>query len=660
MADLIGEPPDPFVDRKSLIRSIVAELDAANELGRSCRINVYGFAGHGRTSAVLKLFESVRSRFPDDSCELSLTSEDGRPKSPGEAYGELLVWLGVPAEQLPAADGERAIRYRSLVAGRRFVLVLDDVITAEQVEPLIPGQGAMVVVISKRPIERLGLHGFRSMLIGVLDDQAATELFEKLLQSVRDRIDDATIAALVRACGGHALAIKIVGTLLARRPERAEHFLRRFGEQGVGAFVQDGVPVLAHCFDTAYDDLPAEDARAYRLLTLHPGDEFTALAAAQLLGRDGYATLDVLDRLVDAQLLTTASDRYRYHELARVDATARRQAADSPAECADLERALIGWYLRQAAAHDRALTDRWRVAPVFAEVEPATKSGAAALVWLAAERENVVAAARRAVELGLDELVWQFPIALWGILHRRGLYDIWLDLHRLALDAVERVGNQAGRMQLLSQLGTAHLRLGELDAAEQCFRASLQIAEEIGHGLGRQSALEWLGQVALRRGDPETACRLYDQSWEVTLTAVPVKARPRAFALLHMKYARAHNVAGRFAEAREHAEQGLAFFADGAESDNHAKMRWELAKALRGVGRPAEALPVFQQAADILAGDNSVESLARVFEDLAATHESCGSRRLAVQYYEQAEQRYRSIGHPRADEVRAIIDRLGD
>jgi NB-ARC domain len=371
----------------------------------------------------------------------------------------------VDGQDIPVNDDERAGRYRTALAGRRMLVVLDNARDAAQVRPLLPGTASSAVLVTTRS-RMPDLASTRLVDLNVLDDDEALMLFVKVVGEQRAAAEPEATAELLDACAGLPLAIRICAARLVTRSgwtiramaSRLKDEHRRLDEMRAGDLA------VRASFEVSFTSLPAstdargiDPARAFCLLGLWQGPSISSAAAAALFGVPEYGAEDALEVLVDTHLLeSVAPDRYRFHDLLRVYA-AGRAAADLPA--ADRDAAvvrLLTWYVRTADAA-AVLPHRYDI-PLDAATDPEPPGFAAAdeaLAWYDGERANLVAATRQAAASGRHEIAWRLPAPLFIIFNSRGNWADCIATHRVALGSARQAGDRRGEAWVLNNLGDA-------------------------------------------------------------------------------------------------------------------------------------------------------------------------------------------------------------
>jgi DNA-binding SARP family transcriptional activator/Tfp pilus assembly protein PilF len=473
---------------------------------------VAGSGGLGKTSLAVHAAHRVRASFSDGQLYVDLFGATPNPLLAGDVLARFLRDLGVDGREIPVDEDERAARYRSVLAGRRMLIVLDNARDAAQVRPLLPGTASCAVLITTRS-RMPDLARTRLVDLNVLDDDEALALFTRIVGDERAAAEPEATAELLLACAGLPLAIRICAARLATRSGwtiramanrlRDEH--RRLDELRVGDMA------VRASFEVSFASLPAgtqagglAPAEAFRLLGLWQGPAISSAAAAALFGTSDDLAEVALETLVDAHLLeSTTANRYKFHDLLRVYSS-ERAAADlsGPDRDAAVGR-LLRWYMRTADAAAIAVsphTYNMPLAPADADPRPLGFTGSdEALSWYDSERANVVAATRQAAGSGRHEIAWRLPAPLFWVFYHR---DNWVDLvttHRIALASARQAGNRQGEAWVLNNLGVALATTGHSEGIGLLEQA-LAIRREIGDRMGEAQAANNLADGYQRLG----------------------------------------------------------------------------------------------------------------------------------------------------------------
>ncbi|WP_433199324.1 AfsR/SARP family transcriptional regulator [Dactylosporangium sp. CS-047395] len=450
---------------------LVARLVAAARPGRGdvpVVLTVDGMAGVGKTSLAVHVAHLVADGYPDGRLFVDLRAHGERPPlAAHDAVGLLLRHLGLDPERIPADPDERVARWRSELAQRRMLVVLDNAADPAQVTPLLPGASASLVLITSR--RRLGgLDGAHSVSLDVLDDAEAVRFVTTVIGE-RAEHDPRAVADVVRLCGGLPLALRLAAARLAHRPswsvaDLADR-LRQANPAPIDLTVDGRSPHAA--FALSYRALDDAARRLFRLTGLHPSGEFAVPVAAALADLPLRDADELLGRLVDAHLLMEpVAGRFRLHDLLREYAA--QLAADDPEHDAATDR-MLDFYLQAAAAatrpweHGRArgaidVGDVQAWVPRFADLADTRR-------WLDAEIGNLIAVTQLADRLGRHRHTVLLPRAVWGYLFRQSMNDVSIDLHHRALAAAEALADDDLVAMTRNYLASAYAREGDQEHA---------------------------------------------------------------------------------------------------------------------------------------------------------------------------------------------------
>lgn len=449
--------------------------------------------------------------------------------SPSQVLDRFLRALGVAPEALPTDLEEQASRYRTLLAGKRALVLLDNASSADQVRPLLPGSATCLVLVTSRG-SLTGLAAREGARLLTLDVLAAGESLELLARVAgHERVDSEPEAAAeaVRRCGYLPLAVRIAAAKLAARPRMriGELVSRLVDERGsLGELTAGDVEVRAS-FALSYRELSPVVARTFRRLGLIAGPDFMAVAVAALADTTTEKAETQLEALLDAHLLEDAPvpGRYRLHDLLRLYARERVQAEDSDADRAGALRRMLQWYLDIADAAGRLLSPTRHRLPYEAPSAPPESvlptRQSEPLAWFDAELPNLVAATQQAADCSFYPIAWQLPDALWSFFHVRRHLIYRCDIHRVGLIAARNGHDRQAEAWMLASLGGAHRHLGRFDDAIEYSEQAVAICREVGDRWGEARALHYLGLSRLRFG------RFEEARW--ASTAVQASTAPR-------------------------------------------------------------------------------------------------------------------------------------
>ena len=507
--------------------NLLAGPGASSDPGAVRIAVVAGAGGLGKTSLAVHAAHRVRRKFPDGQLYVDLLGATSNPVPAGDVLARFLRDLGVDGRDIGVDEAERAARYRTTLARRRMLVVLDNARDAAQVRPLLPGTASSAVLVTTRS-RMPDLASTKLVDLNVLDDEEALKLFTKVVGEERPAAEPEATAELLEACAGLPLAIRICAARLATRSgwsiqamaDRLRDVHRRLDEMRAGDLA------VRASFQVSFASLPAstdargiDPARAFCLLGLWPGASISSAAAAALFGIPEYSAEDALEVLVDTHLLESrAPGRYRFHDLLRVYAAERAEADLPPGERSAAVGRLLGWYMRTADAVASAVYPHRYNIPLDAsaedDVSPLSFTTAEdALAWYDSERANLVAATRQAASSGLHDIAWRLPTPLFMIFESRGNWADSIATHRIALDSARRAGNRQAEAWVLNNLGDALGVTGHPEGIGH-LEQSLGIRREIGDQMGEIHAANNLADAYQRLGRADEAlevlCRVLD------------------------------------------------------------------------------------------------------------------------------------------------------
>jgi DNA-binding SARP family transcriptional activator/tetratricopeptide (TPR) repeat protein len=648
---------------------------------------IAGTAGVGKTALALHWAHRVRDRFPDGQLYVHLRGYCvSPPLRPEQALAQLITALGIPSEQVPADVDEAASLYRTLLADKRMLLVLDNAVGPEQVRPLLPGSPQSLVLITSR--DRLdglvAMHGAQRLTLDVLPIAEAVDLLRRMLGEDRVAAEPDATTELARLCACLPLALRITAAQLAGRPGRslADHVadLRRQGVLSSLEIAGDEQAALCAAFDLSYTALKPDAQRLFRLHALAPGADLSEPAAAALAGTTVPETTRLLDRLAAAHLIDEhAPGRYTAHDLLRRYARERTEDQDSPAERADARHRLHDHYLQLASAAADLLYPHMLRLPVTAAPDAFT-THADALAWLDAERQNMVAI----IENETGPVVWLLADTLRGYFYQRREFVDWASTARAALAAAEEPTVRAAAH---FNLGTLHHALARHPQAVEHYTAALELSRQSGWLLGEAGALTNLGLIDESRGDLAQAARRHTRA--LALDRQAGCKLQEALALIHLgminqyqghldeaadQYEQALLIArqadarsveghaldylatvdcqrGRLDEARTHCDRALTLFRDSGVRNGQAHALIHLSEIHHAAVRPSEALHAAKTALALSQeiGDRQAEAAAR-----NALADALTDSQAALSQYRQARELARDIG-ARYEECQSLI-----
>ena len=505
-------PPAPgaFVGREAELADLEATTMASDGPGI---VGITGMAGVGKTGLALRYAHAVADRFGEGQLYLDLRGHAPVPAlEPIEALGHLLRGLGGDPARAAGNVEEATAEYRSLVADRKLLVVLDNAASAEQVRPLLPaGPGCLTVITSRDRLTSLvAREGVRRIGLSVLPADDVLELLSRLIGSERVASEPDHAAALIEACAGLPLALRIAAAQLADEPHRTmAEYLAELREQGLKTLeLHDDEPfAVAAAFDVSYERLDHETRRVFRLLGLIPGLDFTVDAAATIAAIDPVTARQAIRRLTGAHLLDEhASGRYRLHDLIRDYARDRAVSEETAGARQDALERLFAWYDGGKRAARGLLVANRRELPAPARprgiAEVALADAHAATSWLNAEVGNIAAAVRAAhdVDGALRLWTWHLTIGLAVVMTNRGYVDLVLPLTETALSAARAADDPVAIAHTMTEHSTVRYLAG-LPVPDEVLAEALRLTEAVGDDGAHGYCLNLAGVISLRNRD---------------------------------------------------------------------------------------------------------------------------------------------------------------
>lgn len=660
VGDFVGR-----TEQLAMLDALLPAAEGASEGAGGVVIStVSGAAGVGKTALAVRWAYKVQHLFPDGTLYANLRGYGpGEPASPGEVLAGFLTALGVPPERTPAEAQARAGVFRSVLAGRRVLVVLDNAGAPEQVRPLLPGAAGFVVVTSRSNLTGLAIgEGATRMTLDVLTEQEALALVRAILRPQRADAEPDSLSELVRNCARLPLALRIAAGRVAAHPYLTVADV--VAELGSARGRLDALSVPADernsmraVFDWTYQRLSGKQARMFRRLGLHPGPEFGLHAAAAVAGAEITEARRLLDALADQYLIEpVARDRYRLHDLLRTYAT-ERVDQDDAAERDHARRTLLEWYAHHALVAKRmlapTLADRYAGSDLETPVQPELVFTDPAQAWSWANREylNAVAVIRTAVREDVLQVAVRVADLSVVPLSQRRLWDELFEVCHLGLAAARRLGDQRGEYHLLHGLAYAYRDVRQWRECGDTLAAALAVARRIGDRWMEAQSRYYLGVLRVDQGRHAEAERQLRAALPLSVGA----QRGHLEGDVELYLGVACIGLGHYEQALRHAERSLELQKESGNPHGEAHVMHCLARAHQGLGAHHEAITRCEQALRSETPLIDPREHAATLDTLGISLRHTGEIARAIAFWREALTIFEEFHDPRARDLRDRI-----
>jgi DNA-binding SARP family transcriptional activator/tetratricopeptide (TPR) repeat protein len=686
-ADILGDeagldPPDAAAPAPTRVAVVPAQLpaDIAAFAGRTTELNeldkllnphgpvticaITGTAGVGKTTLAVHWGHQIRQYFPDGQLYVNLRGFDpaGPPLDPGDVLRSLLDAFGTPPERIPVDLPGRSALYRSLLANRRVLVVLDNARDAGQVRWLLPGSPTCLVVVTSRSLlpGLVAAEGAHPVVLDLLSPAEAGQLLAARLGRERIAAEPEAVDEIIARCARLPLAIAVAAARAATHPgfQLATIASELRAARGCLDALAGTDPAtdLRAVSSWSYQELSAPAKRLFRLIGLHPGPDVTVAAAASLTAAPEHRARSALAELREASLVTEHTPgRYACHDLLRAYATELVGRTEPAAERRAALRRLLDHYLHTAYAADRML-DRFRdpietMAPSPGTVVAEVADHERAMGWFATELAGLLAAIDRAAADRFDGHAWRLAWALAYFMERRGHWQPWAAAHRTALAAARRLGDPTGQAHALRSLGRVHVHLGHPDEAVSHLGQAHDLFRDAGDLAGHARIHFDLCWIATRLGTPRRALDHAEQALELFQATENRSGQARAL----NNVAWGHSELGNHAEALAFGERALAL--NRATGDRYGEAdSWDaLGQSHLALRHVAESVHCHQCAVALYRELGHRWGEADSLVRLGEAYQTAGNRQAAAEAWRRAAAILDDLGHPDADRVRAKL-----
>jgi len=638
-----------FAGRADELAGLDTGLDTPGAL-----LVISGTAGVGKTALAVRWAHRVANRYPDGQLYVNLRGFDpgGPPASPAQALRGFLDAFEVPPAKIPSDVDGKAAMYRSLLSGRRVLVVLDNARDADQVRPLLPGSpGCLVVVTSRdRLTGLLAADAARPLSLALLSTVEARQLIAGRIGTDRVAAEPEAVDEIIHACARLPLALAVAAARAAAEPHRSlaalADQLREAGNtlDALGGGT-DPATDLRTVLSLSYRTLDPPAARLFRLLGGHPGPDIGAPAAASLTGLSGDRVRALLSQLTLAHLLVEhPPGRYAFHDLLRGYAVELLSTVDGEGERLAASHRVLDHYVHTSYAAAIAVNPP-RDPPALPPFEPGVfpqtfADRGPAQAWFEAEHAVLLAAVDAAVSAGLDRHACHLVWSLYNYLHERGYWDQEVAVHEVAADAADRLDDPHWQAYACRTLAGAYVQVGRFDPAHEYLRRALAAGERLEDPVSLARTHGELGYVFGRQGRYREAL---DHSWRAhDLSKAAAQPSDEARALNNIGWYEA--VLGDYRPAIIHSGQALRYFQAAADIRGQAAAWDTLGLAHHRLGDHGQAIDCYLPALAVYRDLGARLQAADTLSNLGDAYEATGEHDAAQRARQEALRTYRELG----------------
>ncbi|MEU0184307.1 tetratricopeptide repeat protein [Streptomyces sp. NPDC006207] len=645
------------------LRDIAGEVTSTMPAA-STTVLLSGMAGVGKTTLAVHWAHTVADRFPGGQFYVDLRGFDTArtAMNPVEALSGILEAWGLPPHRIPTGIDALAGLFRSLLVGRRVLVLLENASTTDQVRPLMPSSpGSLTLVTSRNTLPGLIATGARPLR---LEPPSRTDAHAVLaLRTGTERLSAEPEAAndIIEQCGRLPLALALVAARIQNNEDFALSAIAaelRSSQDNLDAFSGDGGATDARtAFACSYRLLSPDSARVFRLLSLHPGPDIAVRTAAALAALPMRTARTALGELANANLvMERAPGRYGLHDLLRLFATELTELTDTPAERRAAQHRMFDHYLHSAYAADQVLSSNvnpLRLARAQPDALPETfTSHSEALAWFTAERGALMAAVTEAMKTTFLTHAWQLPCCMHIFLDRQGHWQDIAASQRTGVDAARQDGDLLGEVTTLRKLARALTDLNQYEAAGSHLERAFEVAAELGDPAERahtHSSMRWLLQRQERFGEARDhvaeALRLFRN---IGLRSFEAR-NLNNIGWLHTKL-------GDYEEAAARSKEAICLTREIGDSFHEAAAWDTLASAHYGLGEFEAAIRCARRALDLLPEGGDAYNRAIIQERLGDAHAAVGDQNAAHTSWHRAADLFEQVERPEAEQVRAKLE----
>jgi tetratricopeptide (TPR) repeat protein len=658
-----------FAGRASELEALTSLAEQAADAAAPVVISaIDGTAGIGKTALAVQWAHRIADRFPDGQLYLNLRGFDpaGSPMPPAEAVRELLDVLDFEAAAIPVDLDAQIGLYRSLLSGRRMLILLDNARDADQVRPLLPGSpGCLVVITSRNRLTSLiAVEGAHPITLDLLSTTEARELLTRRLGATRVAAEPHEVDELITRCARLPLALSIVAARAAANPDFPLAALTDELREACGSLEAfdgaDSTMNIREIFSWSYQRLSVAGSRLFRLLALHAGPDISTAAAASVAGVPPSEVRPALAELARAHLMTERiQGRFTFHDLLRAYATELADMHDSESDRWAAMRRALDYYLHSAYAANQLLNahrdEPITLMPAEPDVTPKVLTDhGQALAWFTSERPVLLAAIGHAV--GFDTHAWQLAWAVAPFLEYQGQWHECADTQTIALAAARRLGDESKQALSHRLLSRAYIGLGRYDDAYGELQEALNLYDEWGDHVGQAHTQRELALLFERQGRYREALPHGRRALDLFKMAGHRAGEGRALNAVGWFHAQL----GDHRQSLIFCQQALDLQSECGDWIGEAETWDSLGYSYHCLGDHAKADACYQRAIDLYRELGDHYNMADTLISLGDMHHTAGHLDLANATWRYALVILDQLDLPEADKVRSRLERLGE
>jgi DNA-binding SARP family transcriptional activator/tetratricopeptide (TPR) repeat protein len=656
-----------FAGRSAELAALTALLDDHADNGGGMIIaTISGMAGVGKSALAVHWAHQVRNQFPAGQLYVNLRGLNpaGTALEPTAVIRGFLDALVVAPQRIPVDLDGMAALYRSELAERPMLIVLDNARDCAQVRPLLPGAGCLVLVTSRNQLSGLvATDNAHPVNLNLLTPPEARHLLAHRLGHGRVRTEPDAVDQVINRCAGLPLALSIVAARAATHPHLPLHTLatelRDAGSRLNALSIDDPHADLRAVFSWSYQTLAPPAASLFRLLGLHPGPDLSTAAAASLAGLPPPPIRPLLNTLVRVNLvLEHTPGRYTMHDLLRSYAADLAHRLDTEEQRRAATRRMLDHYLHTAYTADRTLYPA-REPIVLPSPQPGVTPEQpadhhTAMDWFTTEHRALLAALDHAAATGYDAHTWQLAWTLTTFLRRRGHWHDWITAGHAAEAAADRQGDRTAQARANRQLAAAHTRLRLFDEAHTDLRRALELTTATDD-LAGQAHTHWgLSMLCEQQHHYTDALHHAEQAHDLYRAAGHQSGQADALNAIGWEHAQL----GNYTHALAACQQALTLLQELNDPYGQANTWDSLGYAHHHLGHHTQAITCYHHARQLFRdlGDRYWE--ATTLTRLGTTHHTTGNHQAAHDAWHQALTILNQLHHPDAQQVRANLANL--